>query len=196
MRMRLVMVALGLALLCAAPARAATITLQLSQDTATGLTGLSVGIVDVVDLFAYAFNINFSSPVSSLEVVEGDFLSRGGNTSSCLGCFGDETSLLIASNLVAPGVDPIPGVSGAGELIFLRFLLSDPNTTITLSDISLSNSAQPFGEPILLTDENPSVTAAPIPEPSTIMLMGIGLAGLARRKWRARAGAAVAGPVN
>jgi PEP-CTERM motif len=185
MRMRVVMVALGLALLCASPARAATITLELSPDTGTGVTGVSIGIIDAVDLFSYVMNVTFSAPVSDLEALEGDFLLRGGMTDSCLGCLGsDGLSILMASFLVNPGgPDPLPGVSGAGELFSLSFLLSDPGTVIGLDVISLADS---LGNPIDFGDAPLPVTPAPVPEPSTLLLMGIGAVGIARRQWRTR----------
>jgi PEP-CTERM motif len=185
MRMRLVMVALGLALLCAAPARAASITLELVPDTGTGVAGVSIGIVDAVDLFSYVMNVTFSSPVSNIEALEGDFLARGGTTDSCLGCLGsDGFSITLASFLVNPGgPDPLPGVSGSGSLFSLSFLLSDPGTVIGLDVISLSDS---LGNEIAFDGLPPPVSPAPVPEPATVLLMGIGAAGVARRQWRTR----------
>lgn len=61
-------------------------------------------------------------------------------------------------------------------------ILNPGNTNLTFSNVILGNE---WSDPLTATLENGSVTAAaPVPEPATIFLMGIGLSGIIGLKYR------------
>ncbi len=185
-------------LFSAVPARGAVITIPSLTVQPGAPFSLSIGISGVDDLFAFSFDVLFDPAVLALDSVEeGNFLVRGGTTAPCtvpsadFECLGEPGRVSIGNSLT----DALTGVSDNGTddvLAFLTFsFIGLPmNTSISLAEISLASS---------LFEEIPYDPAAPgqitvdsgtaaVPEPSTMMLMGIGLAGIARRAVKGRKG--------
>jgi hypothetical protein len=197
MRARSVIVASVLALLVSAsPARGAAITIESTIVQPNELFFLNVGIVDVDDLLSFAFDVLFDPGVISLVgVQEGEFLARGGTTIPCTVSDGNEAipcatgpgTVSIGNFLLAAQGVSDDGLGGV--LATLQFLAgSGGSTQVTLSTVSLANSSfeeiafdAPIPGDVVVGD------IAPIPEPSTLALVGLGLAGLARNRFRKRA---------
>ena len=187
-------------LFSAVPARGAVITipsLTVQPDAASFSLGIGISAVD--DLFAFSFDVLFDPTVLALDgVQEGNFLVRGGTTAPCtvpsseFECFSEVGRVSIGNSL---GPDALTGVSDDGTADVLAFLTFSfiglpVDTSISLESISLANSLfeeiayDPTAPGLITVDSG----VAAVPEPSTMMLMGIGLAGIARRAVRGRKG--------
>ncbi len=164
-----------------------------SQNVAVGQTlTLDIRIADVIDLYAFGFDLGFDPSVLSANDggSEGAFLLLGGPTLFIPGTI-DNTGGTISyiSNALNGSV---PGVSGSGILATMRFTaLASGSSGINLFNPILLDST--FSEPTVSIEPG-NVTVTPptsnnIPEPSTLVLIGIGLAGLElRRRRRANRG--------
>src|SRR5208337_3823422 len=139
---------------------------------------LDINIANVTDLYAFQFDIGFGpSVLQAMGVLEGPFLATGGNTSFFPGFIdnGAGNITFIANTLLGPG----PGVNGSGTLVILQFLASGVGiSTIDISNLILLDSNL---NQIDATTESGSVTVtgAPIPEPSGILMIGFGVAWMA-----------------
>jgi hypothetical protein len=195
MRMRLVIAALGFALLCASPARAATITIDSLSVAPDASFLVSIGIsADVANLIAFSFDVGYDPTALALEgVQEGNFLSRGGETLPCT--VGPTAAIPCATASGSVSIGNFPAdflafmpVSGTGMndvLVFLSFrALAAGTTLLQLSLPSLVDSD--FMEiPTTLVNGTITVgTPAKVPEPSTMLLLGLGVAGFVGRRWR------------
>jgi hypothetical protein len=204
MRRRLIVSALVLmATMYAPPARAATITLENLTQSGNAFS-VDVLVEDAVDLFTFSFDFLFEPDlISSVDVLEGSLLrsavqDAGGNPIAET-VFAAEPTLDVTDidgNLVrVPGfvfgtiadAEAVAGVTGSGLLATLTFTLAADLATIEFLNPllfdSVGNMEIPDLSPASLTIGE---AGTPVPEPSTLLLMGIGLAGLARRRIRRR----------
>jgi hypothetical protein len=125
-----------------------------------------------------SFVANFSSPISSFKLSYGDF-GGDSDTASIMAFSGPNgTGTLLASNTDVYGTQSLPdqfdtfGVTAQGirSVVFIGGSPSFPNSVYY---------------------DNLTVTQSPttIPEPASLTLLGLGVAGLALRSWRRRAAA-------
>lgn len=203
MRRRLILTSLFVALMCAAPARAATISFDDLTDQGGGLFTVNMNIADVVDLFTFSLDLIYDPSLVSFSGIEGTFLSAVAPAATVDDGFGGLIdigtvfdALPADAGLGLPGfvfgtiAGYADGATGAGLLATLQFqLLTTGVVTIEFANALLFDSAEPFGNLIDAQLATTSLTLGeeaptPIPEPSTLLLMGVGLAGLARRRFR------------
>jgi hypothetical protein len=203
MRRRLILTSLFVALMCAAPARAATISFDDLTDQGGGLFTVNMNIADVVDLFTFNLDLIYDPSLVSFSGTAGTFLSSAaptvtvddgsGGLIDIAGSFVDALpadASLGTSGLVFGSIFGYAnGATGAGLLATLQFqLLTTGVVTIEFANALLFDSAEPFGNLIDAQLATTSLTLGeeaptPIPEPSTLLLMGVGLASLARRRF-------------
>jgi hypothetical protein len=140
-----------------------------------------VEISSVSDLYAFQFDISFDPAIlSAIDVTEGSFLPGGGFTFFIPGSIDNiGGSISFTADILLTAVS---GVSGSGTLADLQFQA----LTVGTSPVNLSN--------VILLDSNLSDipyntsngSVSPVPEPSTVLLLGsglIGLAGYGRKKF-------------
>lgn len=148
---------------------------------------VGIDVQDITDLYAFEFDIEYDSAKIFLNTVsEGTFLSDSGTTFFFEGLNDTSSGVLsFASNTL---ISPIAGASGSGNLINLSFDTLD----IGFSDLIISN--------VIFLDSNLLDISANIesggfsiisgsttvPEPSTIVLLALGISGIIwvrRRKY-------------
>ena len=176
----------------AAPARAASITLDSVAVGSNQDFTLAVRAFDIEDLIAYAFNVVYDPAFVELKTVA-DGGALGQATVEALPCTypglgADEIPCGTTSNSVSVGNFRLLGsgvdIDAAGAaLTQLTFhALADGLTTVTLTLISMDTIA---GSVEGLPDSVPAdvrIGEASVPEPSTIVLLSLGIAGFARRR--------------
>lgn len=192
MRRRLIIASLLFiaALLVAAPARAASITFESLVANQGDEFTLGIRVTDITDLFTFGFDLVFDPTIlRATSIVEGDFLASGidtqdGGTVFFPGEFSEGLLSLTLGSLFGPTQ---LGASGSGILAFITFQsLLGGDSNLALSNVFLLDSTG-TGTEIPADIINGSVTVAPptsVPEPSTLGLLGIGLAALARKRLR------------
>jgi hypothetical protein len=146
---------------------------SLSTPSVGSFFDVSVNIASVNDLYAFQFDVSFNPTIlSGTSVTEGAFLPAGGATFFIPGSIdniGGSISFTADSLLTA-----VSGVSGSGTLADLQFqALTAGTSPVNLSNIILLDSNL---SDIPFTTANGSVS--PVPEPSTMLLLGSGLIGL------------------
>jgi hypothetical protein len=169
---KLAVIAVVLAWLSAARASAGSLTIQPANFTAApgGAFSLDINAVDVVDLYAFQFDIGFSSGLlSAASITEGDFLSLSGATLFIPGTIDNAAGEVnfTANTLLGN----IPGVSGSGTLATINFnAISAGISPITLSNLTLLNSSlTPVGAD--LVGGSVTIEAAAVPEPAYHFLL-------------------------
>lgn len=179
------------AALCAAfavsHAGAAGFALTPSSTTIAAGSTFSLDLVgtDLADLYAFQFALSFDPAiVHVLGVTEGPALPTAGTTFFVPGAADNVAGMLALSGDTLIG--PIPGFTGSGTLASISFAaVAGGTTSISFSDVLTLSSAFDVGVPTL-ESANVAVTGtSPVPEPSTTLLMAIGLgavAGFARRR--------------
>ena len=147
---------------------------------------VNVLIQGAVDLYAYQFSVSYDSTVLSVQdsfnpATEGSFLtnvySAPGQTAFFAG-FDDGVGNIsfIADTLVGP----LAGVSGDGTLASITFVAVADGTTSVSAFFNADN-----GDTLLTSDELAPPVA--VPEPATLLLVGVGSAAIAGRRSRRRA---------
>jgi len=159
---------------------------------------IPISITGAVDLTSWQFSLSFGQTIlQANSVTEGPFMSSFGTTSFTPGVIDNGTGQI---TLVADFyVDLPPDPSGSGMLANIEFkALAVGVSPLHLYDVCLTNQGTlscNSGTDFLVVDGSVIVgpQVAPVPEPSTMSLVSLGLGVLAwtRRRGRGRAGGAV-----
>lgn len=163
------------------------ITIQPPTLTATPGSSFSVfvDLSSASDLYAYQFDASFDPTIlAALGVTEGPFLPSGGATFFVPGSIDNAAGSIAFSADTLVG--PIPGVSGNGIVAAIEFqALALGSTAIDLSGVTLLDSSLIADASFTAVGGLVSVVSATgVPEPSSIVIVGIGIFGLATiRLW-------------
>jgi hypothetical protein len=176
-------------LICSAavPAAAAPIVFFSPSSASVGVGDtftVDVNVSGVDDLFGFQFDVNFNhSLLSPLGITEGSFLSQGVSGSTAFLAGTDNGTGTIEFTL-AFLLGPVAGVSGSGTLATLGFVATGPGSAaLSLSGLLLQDSQLgEFQDTATINEAFLNINGTPVPEPASLMLMGTGLAIIARRR--------------
>ena len=189
MRRLLIPVILIAGLLAASPARAASITFESATVNPNDFFTVSIVLSDVTDLIAFNFDFGFNpTVVGTPTVTRGNIFAGVGDT--CDECFlpgfppdpagGVPSVVSFISDAI---LGQAPGITGGGTLAVLTFraLAVGGDAGLFISNALLSDSLfNPIEGTIILNGVVTVAAPAPVPEPSTLGLLGVGLLALAR----------------
>jgi general secretion pathway protein D len=172
-----------LALFPACPALASPIVSIAPSTTMTApgsMFSVDINVTDAFDLYAFEFDLGFNQgALLANSTLEGSLLSNLGPTFFIPGTIdnGAGTISFTSNSLLSA----IPGATGNGTLATVIFTAVAPSiTTLNVFNLVLLDS-QLSGIPSSSVGGSVSVTGAAVPEPSTIALVGLGLACVRRR---------------
>jgi len=142
---------------------------------------VKVMIAGIADLYGYQLTLSFNpSVLQATGVTEGAFLGTGGTTFFSGGTINNTTGSI--SFLFDTLIGVPTGVTGSGVLATVNFnAVSAGTSPLTFSDVLFLNSAS---TDIAVQLANGSLQVVAIPEPATVLMLGMGLAGLALRHRR------------
>ncbi len=179
------------------PARAAAITFDTTFDATTNefrvgvsihgvsdLLGTTADGTNVLGIFSFLFDVTFDPsilpPLSDDVLVEGGDFLLGADPDAFFDFFGDPGSGLLTVLGTLTGLSPaVTKDEGLlATLIFSGVIRGDPNVAVSNVDVARLLDGDPFFDGV---EDIPVLGPTPVPEPSTLGLMGIGLAALARR---------------
>lgn len=168
-------------------AQATTVSMTASPNPVVQGSPLSVNvrIANVSDLYGFQFTLSFNPAVlRALTVTEGAFLPGGGSTFFSAGTIDNTVGRV--SFVFDSLVGAIPGVSGNGTLASFSFAtIGVGSSVLSFSDTLLLNSAL---LDIPASFQPLTVSVSPIPEPASVAMFALGLAGLAAFARRRAAG--------
>ena len=179
--------ALGILVLSSSVYAVPILSIDVSDSTPNVGETISVDIVatDVTDLFAFNLDVAFNSTVlSATSVVPGSFLNSVGLTLGDLGLLGfDTTTPSEIRDINDSLLGPVGGVTGTGVLATVSFDVVGSGISnlsfLNVNALAGTELIDSGGAPITIADATGvTVTAASVPEPPVLLLMGAGLVGL------------------